>query len=351
MKCLLSCIFSIAILFFLLTYPATATPPPDSLGHITGAPPPTRQLPARTRPAQLLAVAEPLAPHAQQRRQELAPTSDAATRTESRAVHDAATQLAQDYQREHFALLQTQERLRTAEHGRQLAWLGMAGLAAALLLALGLGWWASRQQRLRAERATQLRLRLAAELHAEVGSLLTRVSQQADLLSQRQLEPSADLAHLAGTSRAAAHTMHDIVWSIDTEADTVGALVNRMREHLDQTAAPAGLLTEVQADGLRAAQPLRPELRQQLYLIFKEAVANALRHAVQPTKLVVTLTHYAVANALMLAVEDDGQASMRAARPGAGLRTMHERAQALRGTLEVGVQPQGGFRVWLQIPF
>jgi len=137
----------------------------------------------------------------------------------------------------------------------------------------------------------------------------------------------------------------------DAQADTVGALLERMRGHLAQLAEPAGLLTEVHADGLYGALRLPPELRQHLYFIFKEAVANAVRHAVQPTKIVVTLTHYAVANALMLAVEDDGGPGAAPARPGSGLRTMHERALALRGQLEAGAQPNGGFRVWLQVPF
>jgi signal transduction histidine kinase len=76
-----------------------------------------------------------------------------------------------------------------------------------------------------------------------------------------------------------------------------------------------------------------------------------LRHASRPTKVVVSLTCYTVANVLMLAIEDDGQPRVGTARASQGLRTMHERAQALRGTLEVGPQPRGGFRVWVQVPF
>lgn len=259
--------------------------------------------------------------------------------------------LAADYQRQHRALLQAQAHLRTAEHNRQQAWLVAAGLGAALALALGLGWWASRQQRRRTEREAQLRIRLATDLHQEVGTLLARVSQQAELLHQQQPEPSPALARLLGTSRAATHSVRDMAWSIDAQADTVGALLERMRGHLDQLAKPPGLVTELHADGLYGSLRLPPELRQHLYFIFKEAVTNAVRHAVQPTKIVVSLTHYAVANALMLAVEDDGGPGPAPARTGTGLRTMHERAQALRGHLEVGAQPQGGFRVWLQIPF
>ena len=361
MKRLLSYIFSVEILFFLLPAVALAAPLPDSLRHPARGPVAPHLRPAATRPAPLspaVALVKPLGPQGQQRFQRLqAPNfanTAAPTATElapARAAHYTAAQrqLALDFERQRQALRQTQARLRTAEQSRYQAWLAAAGLAAGLLLTLGLGWWASRQLRRRAQREAQLRTRIAADLHTEVGTLLARVSQQAHLLRQQQ--PSPDLDRLLGSSHAAAHTVRDMVWSIDAQADTVGALLDRMREHLAQTATPAGLLTELHADGLHNARRLPPELRQYFYLIFKEAVANVLRHASRPTKVVVTLTHYAVANVLMLAVEDDGQPGSTAAHGGTGLRTMQERALALRGRLEVGRQPRGGFRVWLQVPF
>ena len=254
-------------------------------------------------------------------------------------------------QRQRIALLQTQAQLRTAQYSRRLAWLGAAVLAVGLLLTLGLGWWATRQRRLRTEREARLRNRIAADLHNEVGTLLARVSMQADLLHQQQPEPSPALDRLLGNSRAAARTMRDIVWSIDAQADTVGALLDRIRDHLDQTATPAGLLTQLITNGLRNDLPLRPELRQHLYLIFKEAVTNAVRHATHATTLAVTLTRYDVTNALVLTIEDDGTAGLPPARSGRGLRNMQQRAADLRGTLEAGPRREGGFRVQLQAPF
>lgn len=355
MNRLLTCTFSVVILPLLLLLFALATPSP---------------LLARPVPSILAAQAEAdslrlgqagpstalAAPHTQAS-QRLTTTAIAGVLSSEKRMtqeHLAAPReqaLAAAYKRQHLALLQAQAHLRTAEHDRQQAWLVATGLGAALLLAVGLGWWATRQQRRRAERAAALRTRLAADLHQEVGTLLARVSQQAELLHQQQPEPSPALARLLGTSRAATHSVHDMAWSIDAQADTVGALLERMRGHLERLPKAAGLLTELHADGLYGSLRLPPELRQNLYFIFKEAVTNAVRHAVKPTKIVVTLTHYAVANALMLAVEDDGGPGPAPARTGTGLRTMHERAQALRGRLEAGAQPKGGFRVWLQVPF
>ncbi len=251
----------------------------------------------------------------------------------------------------HQALARTRTQLRTAEYNRHLAWLSAAALAAGLVMTLGLATWASRQRRRRAAHEELLRTRLAADLHDEVGTLLARVSMQADLLHQQQPEPSPALARLLGNSHAAARTMRDIVWSTDAQAGTVGALLDRIRDHLDHTAAPAGLRTRLRANGLRDDLPLPSELRQHLYLVFKEAVTNVLLHAPQATTLAVTLTHYAVASDLVLTIEDDGHPATAPGRSGVGLRTMLLRASALRGTLEAGPRREGGFRVQLQVPF
>lgn len=299
MKSALSRFFSTAILFLLLALRAgAAVPQPDSLPYA-----PSRPLAAERR----------------------------------------LTQLSQ-------ALRQTRARLHQAEAGRRRAWLGVAALAGGLSVALGLAWWATRQRR-HAARQAQLHTHLTADLHEEVGTLLARVSMQAELLHQQQPEPSPALARLLGNSHAAARTMRDLVWSADAQATTVGALLDRVRDYLDHTAAPAGLHTQLRINGLPDGLPLPAGLRQHLYLLVKEAVANALAHAAQATTLTVTLTHYAVARDLILSIEDDGLPSAAPARVGLGLRTMQQRAQALRGTLEAGPRREGGFRVQLQVPF
>ncbi|RTQ51563.1 hypothetical protein EJV47_07120 [Hymenobacter gummosus] len=225
---------------------------------------------------------------------------------------------------------------------RPWAWL----LAAALL---GAGLYGLHRRRLaRVRRVERLRSRIAADLHDEVGTLLTRVSLQAELLRQTQPEANPTLDRLLSNSRQAAGTMRDIVWGIDAQADTAGALLDRMRDHLDQTAAPAGLATELHVRGLRDAQPLPPELRQHLYLIFKEAVSNAARHAQGATRLDVTLAREA--GTLTLRVEDDGRPTGAATRSGMGRRNMQQRAGLLHGTLTAEARPQG-FVVSLQVPF
>ncbi|MDO7845792.1 histidine kinase [Hymenobacter sp. M29] len=222
-----------------------------------------------------------------------------------------------------------------------------AWLLAAAIVAAGL-YVVHRRRLARVRHDERLRSRIAADLHDEVGTLLTRVNMQAELLHQAQPAPSPAFDRLLTNSRAAASTMRDIVWGIDAQADTVGALLDRMRDHLDQTAAPAGLNTHLATDGLPDALPLPPELRQHLYLVFKEAVTNAARHARQATDLWVSLTR--APGQLRLEVRNNGPAA-GTSRSGMGLRSMRQRAEALRGTLDAGPEPEDGFRVRLVVPF
>jgi len=50
-----------------------------------------------------------------------------------------------------------------------------------------------------------------------------------------------------------------------------------------------------------------------------------------------------------LEIDDDGDAAPEGA-PGTGLRGLRERAQRVRGEVEAGVRPGGGFRLRLTVP-
>jgi signal transduction histidine kinase len=229
---------------------------------------------------------------------------------------------------------------------RPLVW----GLGALLAVAAVYGW---QRHRLRLARAdARRRARLAADLHDEVGALLTRVTLQADLL--RELPPAAMPARLAALredSQAAADTVRDIIWSVSPEADTLAGLLARMHDVLDQTARAGGLETELRTENWPAdpsAVALVPDVRQHLYLVYKEAITNVLRHAPGATRVVVAL-RYLSGSRLALTVSNDGPlAAPAASRSSQGLRNMRQRAAALGWQLSVGPAPDGGWVVQLK---
>lgn len=232
-------------------------------------------------------------------------------------------------------------------------WQHPAALASGALLLLVLGaaaqWGRSRRQL----HDARLRTRIAADLHDEVGALLTRVSMRAELLHSTGgpavAATSPNLEALLRDSRAAQATMRDLVWGIDAGADTLGALLDRLRDHLDQM-APAGLHTNLVVHQLPDTQLLAPALRQHLYLLAKEAITNAVCHAAGATELRVELGRRGPA--LYLRVTDNGR--LTESPPGAGgmgLRSMRQRAQALGGQLTTGPRADGaGWEVLLKLP-
>jgi len=243
----------------------------------------------------------------------------------------------------------------------------LVGLLAALALvglAYGLFWLQGRRARRDTLRDARLRDELAANLHDEVGGLLTKISLMAEVLQQPAAEPAAPspapapaddpalhqlAARLLLNSRAAVQALRDVVWSIDSRADSVQALLDRMEDHLDQTAAAAGLVHTFEAGPLPHLQALRPLVRKHVYLVFKEAVTNAVRHGKRATMLQVRLLR--AGSYFVLEVTDDGQTAAAPGRSGLGLRSMAARAQAIGGTLSTGPRSDGqaGYEVCLRV--
>jgi len=244
--------------------------------------------------------------------------------------------------------------VRTTWWNRPGVWL----LGALAAMGAVYGWQRGRLRRVQHD--NELRTKLAADLHDEVGSLLTRINFQAQLLRDQHQYPAADgpdqavgFDRLLSNSAAAVQTMRDVVWSIDARADSAGALLDRMRDYLDQLGSFVGPALTLHTAGLPDELALAPALRQQLYLIFKEAITNAVRHAASATEIQTRLVR--AGGVLELEILDNGPYQTPADglhRPsGLGLRNMAQRAQAIGGELRTGGRPDGrpGFRVWVRV--
>ncbi len=258
--------------------------------------------------------------------------------------------------------------VRVPLHVARVWWQHPAAWVLAALALVGLAYGLFWLQGRRARREARLRDELAANLHDEVGSLLTKISLMAEVLQQADDVAVATTDSEAGTtttapdpvlhqlaarlllnSRTAVQALRDVVWSIDSRADSVQALLDRMEDHLDQTAPVAGLRHSFEAEPLAHFQALRPLVRKQIYLIFKEAVTNAVRHGKGATTLRVRLVREG--SHFLLEITDDGQAANAPSRSGMGLRSMAARAKAINGTLQTGLRTDGqpGFQVRLKV--
>jgi two-component system sensor histidine kinase UhpB len=191
------------------------------------------------------------------------------------------------------------------------------------------------------------RLRVARELHDEIGQTLTAVTIQA--------ERAAD-----GDPAQAPHALRGVADAVRESLDEVRRIARELRpEALDDLGlvnALIALSTRVGAqEGPRVKRelqaelpPLSAEVELVLYRIAQESLTNALRHSDADS---ATVSLEADANSVTLSVADDGKGlPVELPRGTAGIAGMRERALLVGGRLTIDSRPNQGTEVRLTIP-
>lgn len=270
--------------------------------------------------------------------------------------HTTALQLAYERSQQQVQIRLLRQRARLQVQQRELERLRyrqqltvLAALVLLLLVLGGLVLW--RYRRREARRVEALRTRIAADLHDEVGSMLTQIAMQSTLVRDGRYAPAQQQAYLdqmAEASRRAARQMSDAVWSIDARYDSATSLLDRLRDHAHEVLPPAGLELDFAADEGLAAVTVPLPTRQALYFIYKEALHNAVKHAQAAQQVQVRVR--LLGRVIKLEIRDDGRGPLRDGHPsGQGLPNMHMRAQAVGGT--VAIDTGGlGLGVTAQLP-
>jgi signal transduction histidine kinase/ligand-binding sensor domain-containing protein len=229
-------------------------------------------------------------------------------------------------------------------------WWFLALVGVALASAAGLVY---RMRVARMVALERVRTRIATDLHDDVGASLSQIAVLSQYASRQAArgEPAAgaSLARITELSGAVVDAMSDVVWSINPARDRMSDLVHRMRRFAVDLFAEseARLVLDLPEDD--ADERLGPEARREVYLVFKEALRNAARHA---GALSVEVSLRKQGEGIALSVRDDGVgiASGSPGSGGAGLESMRRRAAGLAGALVVRPRPEGGTEVLLEVP-
>ncbi len=193
----------------------------------------------------------------------------------------------------------------------------------------------------------RLRTKIASDLHDEVGSSLTKISIYSELVQNglTEKEKTVYLNFIGGLSREVVSTMSDIVWSIDNNNDTLTELINRMKDFAAEVLEAKEIGFECILHKIDGNKVLDPIMRQNIYLIFKEAINNIVKHAKATHVKVSIATH----PQFKLQIHDNG-IGLPKSQPhsGNGLRNMKRRAESIGGTLTFSAT--AGTTVTLVIP-
>jgi signal transduction histidine kinase len=225
--------------------------------------------------------------------------------------------------------------------GRALAASILLGLAGAFsLIALPIRY------RLHSRRELEkVRDRIAGDLHDEVGSNLGSIQMFADLAEGRS-GPSDELKRIQRIAAETVSAVRDIVWLLRPGGNhRIGAV-----EHLRETSSIMleTLQWEFHANEESWKIELPEETNRHLFLYFREALHNILRHAkADHVEVTVKTSH----DCFLLTVKDDGVgiAPEKFERP-ATLRALRQRAHSLGARLQVDSKPGEGTTLGLTIP-
>jgi|GEM_PF-499250 len=201
------------------------------------------------------------------------------------------------------------------------------------------------QQLLAIER---LRTKISSDLHDDVGSLLSGLAMQTELMEMNATqEDKTKLQKIAGISRNAISQMRDLVWSIDNRRSTSNDLIERMHELAEELLLPRHISFTIDSAGLdKRNKKLVPQIKQNLFLIYKEAITNLLKHS-DASHLQVTIRNQG--KTCHFLIKDNGSKKESYTSTGLGLANIQLRAETIGG--KVAFETIDGFAIILELPF
>ncbi|HKI69121.1 MAG TPA: sensor histidine kinase, partial [Verrucomicrobiae bacterium] len=197
------------------------------------------------------------------------------------------------------------------------------------------------------------RERIARDLHDDLGSSLARISLLSGLAKADKDNPSQVETHVEKISNSAAQTvraLEEIVWAVRPGSDSLQSLVDYIAHFANELFEDNRTRCRLDLPPDLPARTLPPDLRHNIFLVVKESLTNAFKHAAATE---VQLQVKVSGQTLEILIQDNGKGFDTSAQPTEskrnGLRNMRRRAEATNGKLTVQSEPEKGTTVRLMV--
>jgi signal transduction histidine kinase/ligand-binding sensor domain-containing protein len=250
----------------------------------------------------------------------------------------------------------------------QTAWFRGLALAALVAMSGGLVWFDTRRRMRhkleRIERQRDIeheRARIAQDIHDDLGVHLTRITMLSESARGGLDSPAqtvGELNQIYDTARELTRSMDEIVWAVNPKHDTLESLTSYLEKFAQDLLATAGIRCRLDMPLQFPEWRLTAEVRHNLFLAFKEALHNVVRHAAA-TEVRIVLTLGKSSFELTIADNGCGFTHDEEGKPaddtdrfssGNGLENMYRRLHEIGRDCEIQTAPGQGTKVIFTVP-
>ncbi|MFN0217169.1 MAG: ATP-binding protein, partial [Saprospiraceae bacterium] len=191
-----------------------------------------------------------------------------------------------------------------------------------------------------------LREKISQDIHDDISTNLTKISLLSERLKLKIDKSGATkddglIEKITHFSRESVTKLSDIIWSINPERDNLQSLLSYVRVFLNKFLEDAPLEYQIDFPEELPEVSIHPELRQNLFLVLKESIHNALKYS-KASRLNVTFKFSDGQYLLVVADDGVGMTDNLIQGSGNGLENMKKRMEAVGGQMVIKSTPGSG---------
>jgi signal transduction histidine kinase len=194
----------------------------------------------------------------------------------------------------------------------------------------------------------EIRNRIAADLHDEVGSNLNSIAIFVELLrkkSPKELTPLLD--RITSNSKESVQLMQDTIWAIQAKNDDFQKFIDKMKGFATQVLVAKNIVLVFDNQIVSNKNLLSMEQRKNAYLIFKESINNIVKHS-KANKTEIKI--WTVNNQIFIEIIDNGVGfDINEVFEGNGLKNFEDRAEESDMKIKIDSEIGKGTSILLSI--
>lgn len=194
----------------------------------------------------------------------------------------------------------------------------------------------------------QVRNRISRDLHDDVGATLSSVKAYSEILKDNPDNPLI-VELIKENAAEMIDRLEVIAWATNPHHDSFESLYNKIQRYAAPLCMAKNIAIEFDCDNIAKETEVPGEVRQNIFLVCKEAINNSIKYAMPKS---IHIDARIESGKFIIRISDDGKGFDTASdSDGNGLKNMQTRINDVGGNINITSEVDSGTTIKIQLPY